>query len=180
MPVDPAANALVTLARVKRYLEIESTDTSRDDLLNELINACSSAIENYCDRKFKSQTHTETLWGVNTKIFVKNYPITAITSVTEEGETSPIESKYYKNRETYIQLKDYSIDPEDDVTVVYVAGYAAIPEDLQFACSKLVDAYFKSDIADYSKTFEAGIVIRPEAIPGQVRALLDPYKKMRV
>jgi hypothetical protein len=67
---------------------------------------------------------------------------------------------------------------EINITVSYTAGYSEIPSDLELACKHLVMSYFKSDVANFSTTFQEGFVFRPEALPAQVKALLAPYKKV--
>jgi len=176
MAVTLAANALTTLDRVKRYLEIDIANTTYDDIITELINSVSTAIESYCGRKFKEQQFTETIVDPGSCLFVDNYPIKTIASIADESGS--IASAYWKNRGSYIEL---TIKPAGDVTVTYTGGYNLVPEDLQLACCKWVDALYKRDIADYSKTItDSGAVIRPEAIPGQVKALIDPYRRIRV
>lgn len=176
MAVSLAANVLTSLDRVKRYLEIDIANTIYDDIITELINSVSTAIESYCGRKLKEQQFTETLISPGSWLFVANYPVTSIISIVDES--GPIANTYWKNRGSYIEL---TIRPTGDVSITYTGGYNPIPEDLQLACCKWVDALYKTDMADYSRTItDSGAVIRPEAIPGQVKALIDPYRRIRV
>ena len=52
-----AANAIVSLADVKAYLRITTSDN--DSLLETLIDTASTRIESYCDRKIIEQTFRE-------------------------------------------------------------------------------------------------------------------------
>lgn len=165
---------LTTLPKVKEYLIIDPTDTSKDSVLTRLINAASAVIENYCHRKFTSAQFTETFWDGLSKVFVENYPITAIASITEDGTAVT----GYKNRTTYIDL---GYKPTGDVVVTYTGGYATIPDDIDQACIMTVHFFFKMDVANFGKTFaENGMSFKPDNLPGTVKLLLNPYRALRV
>lgn len=167
--------ALTTLAKVKEYLGIELTETSKDELLTRLLNSASATIENYCRRKFNAADYTETFDGLARNIFPQQYPIISITNLTHDGAL--IEG--YKNKETYIDLGDKYYG---EITLSYRGGYEVIPEDLEQACIMLVDYYHKTDISNYSRTFAdtGALLSKPVAMPGHVKVLLDPYRKVVV
>lgn len=166
--------ALTTLEKVKAYLEIAVDDTTRDEVLTRLIASAQTAIENHCRRKFEAADYEETFDGPARKIFPEQYPIISISSLTY-GSTA-IEN--YKNRGTFIDL----IYNYCDINLSYRAGYEEIPEDLEQACIMLVDYYYKTDIANYSRVFAdtGGLISRPVNMPGHVKVLLEPYKKVLV
>ena len=172
-------NALTTLAAVKSYLKITSdTDNS---LLEDLINASSNAIERYCERTFKEQLFTDEEYDGNglNGLYLRQYPVKSITSVTVEGTSlNIIDYKCKKNNGKLIRNNGIWPTGEINILVTYTAGYTEIPSDLELACKHLVMSYFKSDIASFSTTFQDGFVFRPEALPAQVKALVAPYKKV--
>jgi uncharacterized phiE125 gp8 family phage protein len=177
-----ASNALTTLSAVKEYLKIDPLNTNEDTLLEALINASSSAIENYCKRSLVEQTFIEEYDGNGMKYLQLNqYPVNSITSVTVDGVVlDPSEYKVKKKTGTLIRVD--SIWPEGDlnIAVEFTAGYNPIPYDLELACKHLVYFYYKTDIANFSSTFQEGFVIRPESLPVQVKALLAPYRRVLV
>lgn len=71
----------VTLAEVKNYLKINSTD--HDSRLSNLITYGCSVIESYCGRTFSSATYTEVFDGGTSSVFVKNMPINNVHQVLE-------------------------------------------------------------------------------------------------
>lgn len=73
-----AANAIVSLADVKAYLRITTTDN--DSLLETLIDTASTRIESYCDRKIIEQTFRES-YNANGQrtLRLRNYPVSSIT-----------------------------------------------------------------------------------------------------
>jgi hypothetical protein len=50
---------LVALSTVKAYMGIDESDTSKDALLNMLIDSVSRGVEKWCDRKFHSASYVE-------------------------------------------------------------------------------------------------------------------------
>ncbi|MBO8169966.1 MAG: phage gp6-like head-tail connector protein [Thermoanaerobacteraceae bacterium] len=166
---------LTTLGKVKEYLEIDQTDTSKDSILERLISSASATIENRLRRKIPVADYTEKFYGKHTKLFPRQYPIISVASLTFEGE--PLTD--YKIRETYIDLNG---EYDGEFELSYRAGYETIPEDLEQACIMLVDYYYKTDISNYTRTFaETGALLsKPVAMPAHVRVLIDPYRKVVV
>ena len=75
-----ADNALVSLADTKTYMGI--TSSTDDALLERLINAESTRIENYCDRNFREQTYREAYNGSGQRrLRLRNFPVSAVTRV---------------------------------------------------------------------------------------------------
>lgn len=73
--------ALVSLAEVKDYLEIKSTE--QDGRLTNLISYASSVINTYCNRTIEANTYTEYHDGGYTSIFLDNIPLNNVTLVAE-------------------------------------------------------------------------------------------------
>jgi uncharacterized phiE125 gp8 family phage protein len=173
------SNALTTLAAAKAYLKLNVNVD--DSTVEDLINASSSAIENYCKRKFKEQAYLEEEYDGTGKnhILLDQYPVKSIESVSIDG-TLLSTGQFKVKKRNGVLLNNGGIWPrgEINITVSYTAGYAEIPSDLELACKHLVMSYFKSDVANFSTTFQEGFVFRPEALPAQVKALLAPYKKV--
>lgn len=71
----------ITLAEIKNYLKINSTD--HDSRLSNLITYGCSVIESYCGRAFSSATYTEVFDGGTSSVFVKNMPINNVHQVLE-------------------------------------------------------------------------------------------------
>lgn len=78
--------ALVTLAEVKDYLELNSPDN--DARLSNVIEFASTAINSYCGRELEANVYTEYHDGGTNSIFVDRIPINNVTSVAEyDGST---------------------------------------------------------------------------------------------
>lgn len=77
--------ALTTRERVKRLLEID--DTSRDQLMDELILAASAAVETFCHRIFAREAVVETVRGFGgTVLMLTRTPLVLLTSVIANGQ----------------------------------------------------------------------------------------------
>lgn len=81
---------LTSLANVNSYLGFTTGDnTTRDTLLTNLIDRATSAIESYCDRKFKSRSYRlERYDGDGTELlFLRQKPIVGINSISLGSRT---------------------------------------------------------------------------------------------
>lgn len=174
--------ALVTLARARQNAALASVS---DADLTVMINAASTYIEQYCDRKFESSTATSEKHDGNDLdcIFLDNSQVTSINSLTiTEGDGT----------ETSIGTGNVSFDNQTDncrlffdennsssfayfpwglqnITVTYQYGYSVIPADIQEACVQMVknmysqnsnanDPAFKSErLGDYQYTLNDGL-----------------------
>ncbi|MFC4768738.1 head-tail connector protein [Effusibacillus consociatus] len=181
MPLN--ANALTDLASTKSYLDIDTTDTSKDSIIEFLINAASEAIEKYCRRKMKQATYTDEEYdGTGSQnLYLKQYPISSITSIKID-DVVVAATEYKTRKESGIVVRMNAMWDKGilNLKVTYQAGYAAIPSDVELACKHLVKFYFKTEIADFSTTFGEGFVMRPEDWPRQVKALLSPHRKVLI
>ena len=141
--IEAAANALVELADVKRWLALTATD--QDNFLQQAINDWSGAIESRLGRVIVSATHTdERHHGGKLAIILRHIPVASIAEITVDG--------------TLIDADDYTFDPDSgiirmasghrfcggpgSVLVTYVAGYETIPGDIVQALKQLVALEF--------------------------------------
>lgn len=188
-----AANALTSIDAAKDYI-IKNTSVTIDDTRIEwLINVCSSTIENYCRRIFKTQTFEEEIDGNDHRyISLENFPITSVSSVTINGtDITPDQYVVKKKIGVLARLRNDIISginynrynpiwPSGDcnIQVTYTAGLDEIPPDLEHACILFVMSFYKSDVANFSTTFTDGFVFKADSIPVQVKLMLQPYMKV--
>jgi len=131
-------------------------------LIEQIINSSSSWIENFCRRKFATQTHTEYYDG-NNYIHLKldNFPVTAHTSVALwdsqeqtvlETLTDNVDYEFYNEEGTIYKGSGWAKGTKN-WRVIYTAGYSSstMPEDLKQACMQLCNLlYNKRDKAGYN------------------------------
>jgi hypothetical protein len=124
---------LTTKAKCKLQLGIATTDTTSDDILDDIVTGISSQIETFCNRNFTRATYTQYIDTLETdqKLFVKNAPIVSITSLKYRGGTFGvpvwydfIADYYYVSKEMgRIAFAGKLPKAEDYVQCIYVGGY---------------------------------------------------------
>ena len=167
------------------------TDSSKDTILTHLINAATDEIERLCGRRFKQTTHTNELvsgTGSN-KIVVRNFPITTFTILEERTDVDPLTFETIQAGDYYVQkdsgVIELTFDSErilDKHRATYIAGYAAIPTDLEQACIAIVSDEFNArksrganseTLGSYSISYAK---TETNADP-QVREVINRYKR---
>jgi hypothetical protein len=173
-----AERMLTTLSRVKLELDITSTDTNRDMLLNLKILEASDDIEASLGFTVRKETVSETFWpeaGDNPfeYLVLNRTPVVSIASVTVDG-FAYVSSQYRLDPDTG-QL--YALDLGGypcawyfckSVVVVYDGGYilpsesnSTLPSGIQGACVELMSDYWAAKGRDPS--------VKSEEIPGLIR-----------
>lgn len=140
---DLATNALVTLDATKRYLKLEESSRD-DDRLIELINEVSTHAETFCRRSFLKATYTDEEYdGDGTdRLFLKNYPIVSIASITPYEDATALTVKgtefNYNAESGEVRLLGGRgfVENFRETLFTYDAGYDGvtnIPQDLELA-----------------------------------------------
>jgi len=140
------SSALVTLADVKTFLGIQNISTS-DAILEIVIEAVSASIVNEAFPDLKSATYTAEKYDGTGKsyLYLDHYPVTAMTTVVEDGVTLVKDTDYFVDMdEGLLEKARYSWPGYDSqavwttskqgVVVTYTAGYATVPADIKLAC----------------------------------------------
>jgi len=188
------ANALTTLAFAKTYLKIPVGETSQDSIVEFCINAASQEIESDTNRKLKAQSITEFQHGRNGNIIVlREWPINSITSLAID------QSALFTDPATLIDADDYRISDDlnsvvminrtfpngfNNIKIIYNAGYASVPSDLENACLWLTTYYYmmrqNQDIGRTSKGKGDESVTILQQAPGVVKDAINRYKRMEI
>lgn len=147
-PDGPQNADLTVLANLKSFLNI--LDAVNDTILQAIITHVSAEIEALCDRSFHDATYTEYHNGEMESILItRQYPIISITSIHDDtgreyGSGTLIDSgsyAFYEDGRVYLDTLVFSQGIKN-VKIVYVAGYATIPSDLELACIKMCASAF--------------------------------------
>ena len=194
-----ASTDLVTAAEVKTYLGL--TGSTHDTLIDELIDITSEFIENYCNTTFSSTSTTDRIDGGHDLLITTRAPIISITSITDNDTSETVTSTdydfYAESGRIYI-VNDSLTFPapgpkwaqgRQRYTVVYTAGYAAVPEAVKWVCYELIARNLKILPTSNSK----GRWTQPEhtnadakmsglhmALTPQEMTLLAPYRNREV
>jgi len=183
------ANALTTLNQFKLQIDLSAAITNLDTRLEMYINAASQVIESYCNRSFKQMTHTEFQHGARSNIILlAQWPITSVTEVNIDqdklfGASTIIPATQYSisDRNTSLSVSMKTPGGQNNVKIVYVAGYANIPSDLELACIWAAEWFYhgqkRQDMGrtSVSKGDESVGVL--SAMPEMILELLQNYKR---
>lgn len=183
---------LVTLERVKTYLEIANTETAQDVLLQDLIMRIGTWAERYCDRSFAKATYTEQRDGDGTAtLLVRQWPLLSVTSLYDDpirvfGAATQIAAADFAlySNQGMIRLDGLVFSAGiQNVKITYEAGYADIPEDLQQALIELVADRFRNKENQGIRSLAIGsyrVDYGEEELPSEIKGVLDGYRRTRV
>ena len=194
-----AANSLITLAQFKAYAGITTTDTTRDAVIEPIIDGVSAMFCKILDRELAKTTYTDAYLDGNgaQDLLLPHRPVVSISALTEGGValTEGVTGDYLLYAgEGRLHKPVYNwIEWPKNVKLTYVAGYTvqgttpgtgetALPADLKLACCLQVAAEWKrSQRAEWGLSNisvpDGGIaLLSQDAILPQVRAILRRYQ----
>ena len=187
----PNAIDLTNLNDTKAQLRI--TDNTSDALIQAMITAYSAFIIKYLSVNFAATTYTEVRSGVGgsygTTMAMKNTPIMSVTSVTIGTQVVPLSTSVavsgYTFDERFIYLRGgyYFYAGVQNVTIVYAAGFDAVPYDIEQCCIELVCyKYRELNRVGQSSTTMGGQTIAYSIadVPPTVLAILDTWKEVAI
>ena len=184
-----AANDLTTFAVCETVFKPAAEDQA---MVEKLITAASVWANNATSRLLAARDLTEVYDGRDSAVlFARNYPINAITSIhQDEDRAFPAGTLVAAADYVYSTSGPRTITAVNDVVwelgtqtiqVVYNAGYAVVPDDLENAILILVDLWYKAHDAHRFGVTSVGVADQRIAyelgIPGQVRYIVEPYTK---
>ncbi len=190
-------SVFVTTERLRQLPSLKEADEAH---LANLAAAACEAVERWCKRRFALTTYTDEVHdGDGTRtLFVDNFPVTEISGVTlaEAGGEVEIAASDFEMRAATgeLRLKEaaacgYAALPRGlgNVRVTYTAGSAEVGEDVVEAAAQLAahlhgaalraGGVRSERLGQISRSFREGDF---GEIPGGVRALLAPYRNVRV
>jgi len=144
-----AANDLTDLATVKAWLKIPTLATTDDALLGKLITSASAFLLSTLDRSFTLESVTEQRNGKGTAaMMTKDYPVYSVTSVKIGNQLIPQAADstqpgfLYSDKTIYLNGYCFPRGAQN-VQLVYVAGYAAIPAEVSQVAIDLIAKKYK-------------------------------------
>jgi Phage gp6-like head-tail connector protein len=152
--------SLDTLANVKARLGI--TTSADDSLLGLLQDSADAWVAGYCERDFAGGTFTEYHAGATAFLFLRNYPVTGVTSVKADAgygfgvSTVVPATAYVVHTErgviqslagAFLPVAAPDVAPwgygPRNVEVVYTTATAAVPADVKEAYALLVGHWYR-------------------------------------
>jgi hypothetical protein len=186
---------LTTLPVALSWLSMTADDAN--STVARLITAISAQIQQFVSYQFSSQDYNKFFNGRNTQsISLPDYPITAVTLVAIWGRSIP--ARVNRNPGFVHDSKRVMVDKPwcfekglQNIRVMYTAGYATIPPDVEQAALMWLKATYDAlDIGANVRRYEAGGT-RVEysntsavgggyiiPMPPQVWAILQPFQRV--
>ena len=177
---------LTTLAAVKAYLGIDHDNDN--DLLETLVGAESKIIESWLGRKYGTISYTDIFSGSGgTEHLFRNYPVTAVTSLTIDGKTideaETIQDTGYMVYDNRLLLFGHVFSwGKNNCRAEYNAG-EDVPADVGQACIELAAIRYKNrDRIGLKSKGLAGetITYDRKAIPDEIKVMLQPHRKVMI
>lgn len=172
---------IVSVAEVKKQLNIPADDDSQDDELAAYIAAVTEVVEDIVgpvDPREVTETHP----GGTRTLILRLPPALSITSVTEDGSVLAA-ADYTASLDSGVLYRAHGWWAP--VTVVYQAGRSSVPASVKLAAKELVMVNFRPQLGgDYSPfdTDAPGEGVPGEVrlgffVPNRARELLKPFEQ---
>ena len=180
-----ASDTIITLAEMRAFLNIPTSQTGKDALLVDLIDAYNDEMELYLGVTMINSTYTEYYDGNGTDcLFLKHYPIGTITTLTIDDVAQTENTDFYKYAdEGYIKLDSDTFTADlHNVYIVYEAGWgatrAAVPNVLKQTLKMWVMRVFKAEVIDFSQRFDESSLanIKSQMMPWDIKQKLDYFR----
>ena len=166
---------------LKQYLGLDSTDTSRDTLLQSLADSALLAISNELGYSVASHAVTQQVVGTSqipftdlpaTSLVVKyREDLTDITGTYDVTLTAWLDYYIFPR---HIELKSYRSTDAPHIILTYNAGWSVLPEAIEQAMRLWVKYHFKG-----LDKLQAG-EIADTRMPREIASLLKPYKPLEL
>jgi hypothetical protein len=191
------SDMFVSLAEIKNYCKIDSSEDKFDDVLNMLGANFTASIKSWLGRDITLGNYNEN-FDIDYRqqsIFLSQYPIASVAGVTHNGSPLTENVGFYVYPNTgVIKIIPANVpcsqsSPTDcwseglrKVQVTYQAGYSNIPEPIKQATLKLVYREFYDRGVDDIKSVSIGSYSHTrenlaDGMPIGVYTLLNPYRR---
>lgn len=168
-----------TAEQLRVHLDLATIDTAR---ANQLLDRASKAVRSAAGVTIDEATETITVDGTGTGvILLPNYPVTAITSVTEDGTALVVDDDYTWARSGVLErVKKSWPTKQRSVVVAYTHGYvtADLPEELGVVTVDVAARAWQNPIdvrqegiGNYTASYGAGVSLTPDEVEMVRRAI---------
>lgn len=196
-----ATGDLTTVANVKAWMNLPATISNDDPTLMRLVSAASQFVQTYLNRTIAVSTYTDSYTGSGSDtLALANYPVTGVTSLTiatvpVSQSSDGLQAGYvFDDRFIYLIGNAYASSvfpgaapnkfpkwPPKGVQIVYSAGFATMPFDIEQATLELIALKYsdRSHFGQASKSINGEVVSFITAdMPAGVKTLLNNYRKV--
>lgn len=158
---------LVTLASIKSYLGVSTTDY--DNFLTDQEEIIADAIEGFCGRKFAEATYVQTFYAsdysdIQKDLKMFHYPLTLVTDIKEDGVSVDLTEFRIHYPTGAITKPEYFFAGVEKVEFYYKAGYAVIPSTVRNVLYSLIQEKYTKKVSGVPLNF--GSDVQRVSIPG--------------
>ena len=190
--------AYASTTEFKNYARIDSTDTTDDAVIGDILEAASRLIDTETRRTFYARIETRNydVPDGNT-LYIEDDDLLAITTLTNGDDTVLASTEYilmpansYPKYAIKIkQSSDYAWESESDgdyeqvISILGSWGYSySAPADIQEACLEIATAFyhrrFGESMSSESTLTAGGIMVTPKDIPASARSIISNYARL--
>jgi len=127
--------SVVTVAEVKALGRISGTN--QDTLVQDLIDSAESYVEAFCQIKLTSEASSEDLDGGGYYLLPSRKPVTAVTSVAEDGEAVDADDYGFEEFGLFRDDEYQWTAGKQLFAVTYTGGYVDVPAALKIAIRQM-------------------------------------------
>jgi hypothetical protein len=137
-----ANEALITVAQAGAWLKLDAATITADTaLLEALILSATRQVEDYCGRKFVTQTITETRIGNGrTFLSLRYWPVTDVWSITVDGISLAATAWIERLSIGRLYAAGGAWAKDSEIVIVYTAGYGTDRDVVQAAVPQAATA----------------------------------------
>lgn len=161
---------IVTTAEVKRYLNIDTSDTSQDTLISELISRAEAKIGNLFGGNILGTDYADEIYDFSQILFTQHYPIISVTSLYLRNSLL-VENEDFYVYPTYINFT-FDTEAKKAVKISYRAGFQPVPDDIKQAIILTASNFLKINVDLQPQQIEDTRLTR------EVKELLEPYLRI--
>ncbi len=171
----------VSVASFVKYLRLDIDQNLDIQFIKGLVRAASRWVENYSGRVFWRKTATEThLLSSNKEIFLINYPVLSLTSVSV-AEALVAAANY--DTELRVGKITFGVAQTGEASVVYVYGSNSVPSDVELVTLKFAGFLYNrrmreglasEHILGYTYT------LIPDDVLKEFKDILNPHRIVRI
>ena len=181
-----AANDLTTLSFVKNWLQIKPDIIGDDGFLQHQVTTASAMIQQRLNRTIPQATYTETRNGMGQRALkLINQPVISVASVSVNGTDIPARPSPTASGFTFDEALVYLAGwcfakGQQNIVVVYDAGYPQVPADLENAVAEVIAWKFRyrDRIGVSSKVLAGETNAYFKGLPDDLLEVIDQYKRV--
>jgi len=165
---------------LKRFLDIDLSDTANDALINSVLKVADQRVKNYLRYNPEAVvTVSEEKWIEKSRFVPLDHgPITTIISITDDDGVA-YETDDYRIAEKGI-VEFINTLSSTTIYVTYTGGYSTMPEDLKLATWIIAESLYsrRGSFGAKKENFSSFSTEYQDGIPPDAKDILNDYRRV--